>query len=313
MTAPRYVTEAEVADLAPGPNELADALAAAFRARARDDAVMPAKTHLGFPGGSAFFHAMPAAIPELAAGVKWVAGAARNSDRGLPHVHALLILSDPETGVPLGILEAGHLTGLRTAAITLLAARHLARGDSQRIAFVGCGLQARTHLDALRAAFPITSVAIVGRRVESARLFAETVRAHDLAADTYRDANEALADADIVVSSVPAAPGLAGFLDAAALPAGAFAAMVDLGRSWIPRTLGAFDRTFTDDTRQSLELAHGNPAFAAMRFTGDLGDLLGATVPGRLSPDERLAFLFPGVAIADLVAGHLVLARASGG
>jgi ornithine cyclodeaminase/alanine dehydrogenase len=273
---------------------------------------MPAKSNLGLPGGAAFFHAMPAAIPNLAAGVKWVAGAASNARRGLPHVHALLILSDPQTGAPIGVLEAGYLTGLRTAAITLLAARHLARRDSRRLALVGCGLQARTHLDALRSEFPIESVALAGRTPESVRRFADTARADGLAADTYADANAALEAADIVVSSVPAAPGLAGFLDAAALPAGALAAMVDLGRSWRAETTGAFDRSFTDDARQSRELSANNPTFAAMRFTGDLGGLLDGSVPGRCRARERLAFLFPGVALADLVAGHLVLARAGG-
>jgi len=123
------------------------------------------------------------------------------------------------------------------------------------------------------------------------------------------DPAEALTQADIVVSSVPAQPGLEGFLDARALPPGALAVMVDLGRSWQPDALAAFDRSFTDDLEQSRALSGNNPVFASMRFAGDLGALVGGGAVGRRDDTERLAFLFPGVAFADIVVGQMLLER----
>lgn len=307
MTKPVYLSEAEVRDLAPSASELADALASAFRERAAGTIAMPAKTSFSLAGSDASFYAMPAAVPGMAAGIKWVAGSPSNAARGLPHLDALLLLSDPASGLIRAIVEARYLTGWRTAALSLLAARYLALPDAARLGLIGCGLQAASHCKALCEEFPIRSVKLCSRRRETAQDFAARLREHDLAAEISDDPAEVLAECDIVVTSVPAQPGLTGFLDAATLAPGAFATMVDLGRSWQAGSIGAFVRCFTDDCAQSRALAGSNPAFAAMTFHGDLAALASGAVPGRQSEEERIAFLFPGVALADIVAGHLLL------
>lgn len=308
---PRYLREADVVALAPTPGELADRLATAFRQRAEGRIPMPPKAKLSDDDADTFYHSMPALVPGAAAGVKWVAGSPSNTARGLPHIQSLLLLSDPATGRPTAIIEANHLTGLRTAAISLLAARHLARRSAQRLAVIGCGLQAVTHLDALNTEFPLRMVAIHGRRAESMQRFARHAAERGLASQFCAEPVAALAGADIVVSSVPAQPGLEGFLDARALPAGALAAMVDLGRSWRSDSVAAFDRAFTDDLEQSQTLAGDNPTFASMQFSGDLGALVRGDVPGRQDHKERIAFLFPGVAFADIVIGQMLLERSA--
>ena len=309
MTKPLYLSEAEVRTLAPSAGVLADALARAFRDRAAGRVAMPAKTSFSMTGSDASFHAMPAAVPGVGAGVKWVAGAPANADRGLPHLDALLLLSDPDSGLVQAIVEARYLTGWRTAALSLLAARYLARPDAARLGLIGCGLQAASHCEALCEAFPIRSVKLCSRRRETAQSFAASLGERGLITQVSDEPAEVLAESDIVVTTVPAQPGLTGFLDAARLAPGAFATMVDLGRSWRAESIGAFARCFTDDRPQSGALSGSNATFAAMTFHGDLAGLASGEVPGRQSEGERIAFLFPGVALADMVAGHLLLHR----
>src|SRR5258705_3337250 len=95
-------------------------------------------------------HAMPASVPALgAAGVKWVSGFPGNPNRGLPYVSGLLILNDPETGLPKAVMDAAWITATRTGAATAVAAGRLARRDAAAFGILGCGAQARTNLEAL--------------------------------------------------------------------------------------------------------------------------------------------------------------------
>jgi len=85
--------------------------------------------------------------------------------------------------------------------------------------------------------------------------------------------------------------------------------MVDLGRSWRADAPAAFDRVFTDELEHSRVLFGSNPAFASARFAGDLGALAAVRAAGRCDDRQRLAFLFPGLAFADVVAGQMLLER----
>jgi ornithine cyclodeaminase/alanine dehydrogenase len=307
---PLYLTDAEVDALAPSPGALADAIAAAFLARARGTATAPAKTAMTAPGSDLYCQAMPAAIAGIAAGVKWVALSPGNPARGLAHISATMILADPETGVLAGILEAGRLTALRTAAVSLLAARYLVRPNAAVLALVGCGVQARAHLEALRSEFPIGTVRVLGRRRASAEAFARDCGGAMLDLVAVESPDAALRETDVVVSTVPAQRDLVAFLDAGQLPAGASALMVDLARSWIPDSLAAFDRHYTDDAVQSRALASGNPSFEALQFSADLAGLVSGRAVGRRARDERLCFAFAGSGIADVAVAALLLNRA---
>ena len=144
---------------------------AAGRSAALPRAVLPMRS-----GG--FFLSMVGALPRhRALGTKLITVVPKNRRRKLPTVHAAYVLTDPETGVPLALMEAGFLTAIRTGAASALAARYLARKDSAAVACFGAGIQARYQLLCLQALFPITRVALVGRDPERARAFAETMTA----------------------------------------------------------------------------------------------------------------------------------------
>ena len=143
---------------------------AAGRATALPRAVLPMGRH-------GVFLAMVSALPRLGAlGTKLVTVVERNQRRGLPTIHATYLLTDPETGAPLALMEAGFLTAIRTGATSAVAARYLARPDSRVVACFGAGVQARFQLLCLRQVLPLAEVRVVGRDPQRAAAFAEKMR-----------------------------------------------------------------------------------------------------------------------------------------
>src|SRR5262245_52317009 len=158
------------------PRDVIDAVeeafreAAAGRVRALPRAVLPIER-----GG--LLLTMASAVPRRrAVGTKLVTVAPGNMRRGLPTLHVVYVLTDPVTGVPLAVMEAGFLTAIRTGAASAVATRYLARADARRVACFGASIQAEYQLRCLAAVRPLSYVAVVGRRPARARAFAMRMR-----------------------------------------------------------------------------------------------------------------------------------------
>ena len=304
-----YLSNADIEACGLGPAAVEAAVEAMFAAKADGSAVMKPKLALHSAGGTLFLASPGVMAAPAYGGIKWVA-VADNHDRDLPHIAGMILLSDGESGIPVAMMDARWVTGARTAAITVVAARHLARPDSQAIGFVACGLQARTHLAALRPHFPIAKVRAYSRRLTTAEAFATEVRDQGLEAEAVAEPRQALEGMDIVITSTPVVPPTAPFLDAAWLSPGSFAGMVDLGKSWHSASLPALDRVVTDDISQagSENLAYREP------YHGEVADLVAGSKAGRATPEERCALVFAGVGLADVAVGAAVYeaARAKG-
>ena len=281
------------------------AVEAVFADKAAGRAVMKPKLSLHAPGGTLFLASAGVLAAPALGGVKWV-GVADSAASGLPHIAGTVLLNDAATGMPVAILDARWITGVRTAAITAVAARRLARPDSARIGFVACGLQARAHLAALRPHFPLASVRAYSRRLSTAQAFAEEARARGLEAEAVEEPRAAVAGMDIVVTSTPVVPRRESVLDAAWLAPGSFASMVDLGLSWISDTLPALDLVVTDDIAQAgtERLAYTEP------YHGEVADLVAGTHPGREGPEQRSALVFAGLGLADVAVAAALYQRA---
>jgi ornithine cyclodeaminase/alanine dehydrogenase len=257
---------------------------------------------------------MQAALREPpVAGAKWIGGG-DNAALGLPHISGLIVLNDLATGVPMALLDGNWITAVRSGAVSAVAARRLARPDSAGVGCVGCGVQARSNLAALRRGFPIRRVLACGRRRAGAEAFAREVAGPDLEVRVVDDARAAVEGADIVVSSVPAAGLDQPFLDPAWLSPGSFASLVDLGRSWRFDDRGEPERRLdcvaTDDHEQSRAAVAAGLLSTPRPFDADLGELVSGAKPGRKSPGERTMFIFPGLALADIAVAALVYRRA---
>ena len=302
----RYLSRRDVERLAVSAREIADRLETLLVAERAGDAWEAPKASIA-PGDGRFSLALLSAAREPSLSVlKTVGLSPGNTTRGLPHIGGVIVVHDGESGLPVAILDAERITAVRTAAISLVAARRLARPESMSIGFIGCGVQARSHLDALAAELPIERVVACSRRRESAEALCAHARAAGVAGRVTEDIGDAVTGVDIVVSSVPDQPGFRPFLDAGKLGPGAFAIGVDLGRSWIPETFCAFDRVAVDDLRRHATA----PIVTTVPVEADLVTLIGESC--RTDRSARTAFMFRGVGLGDLAAASICLERARG-
>jgi ornithine cyclodeaminase/alanine dehydrogenase-like protein (mu-crystallin family) len=234
----------------------------------------------------------------------------RNPARGLPSINSLVTLLDGDTGVPLAVMDGNWITAVRTAGISAVAAKRLARADSSIAAFVGCGVQARSHLDALAALYPLKEVRLFGRGKPNRDALCRAAEALGCKAVASPTARDAISDADLVVSSIPLTPRPERFLDARWTKAGAFATLTDLALPWLPETMSAFTRIVIDDAEQ--EAVSPEPMVAPELVAGDLTGLVDGRVPERGADHERIAFVSRGMGLGDLALAALAYERATG-
>ena len=232
----------------------------------------------------------------------------RNRERGLPVLRSLVTLLDSQTGEPLAVLDGNWVTAKRTAGLSAVAARRMARPDSACIGFIGCGVQALSHLEAFRDLFPLWEVRAFGRGATNRDALCRAAEARGMKAVASATAREAVEEADIVVTSITLLPDPVPFLDARWLKPGVFATITDLATSWLPGTMAAFERIVIDDLEQEAKMS--KPMVAPSLVAGDLSGLVAGEISGRASGEERSAFVFRGLAVGDLALAALAYQRA---
>jgi ornithine cyclodeaminase/alanine dehydrogenase-like protein (mu-crystallin family) len=171
--------------------EAIDALERAFERAS--DTLVPQRSHIEMDDGTLLL--MPAAGPG-GAGVKLVTVNPSNPERGLPLINGVYVLFEPGTLRPVAVFDGGALTGLRTAAVSGLATRYMARPDSERLVIFGAGVQATTHLDAMVSVRPIKRLTVVSRTRSRAEELLHRAREAELDAST--GGPESVADADVI-------------------------------------------------------------------------------------------------------------------
>ena len=300
-----YLSSGDIEAIGLGPGELIDAVERVFAAQADGKARPGPKAVVPVATGHSF-HAMPGSIAEAGlAGMKFFGVVPGNPARGLPNVCSLVVLSDIANGLPVCVMDGGWITAVRTAAMSAVAARRLARPQSETAAFVGCGVQAHSHarLPGLRRA------SVLGRSPARRDGFVAALREEGWDVRLADGPGDVLAGADVVVSTVPEAPGSAPFLDAAKLPDQAFVAAVDLGRSWLPAGYGEFTLVATDDIAQSRGLVAEGRLKSPPDFAADLASLASGSYGGGV-PAGRIFFVFSGHVLGDLAVAAALYRRA---
>ncbi len=231
-----------------------------------------------------------------------------NPKHGLKSINALVTLLDSHTGLPLAILDGNWVTAVRTAGLSAVAAKRLAKPDASIAAFIGCGVQAHSHLQALAELFPLKQIRAFGRGTANQEAFLLSAEAMGLSVMAGKTAQEAVSDADLIVTSVTLSPQLVSFLDARWLKPGAFVTMTDLAAPWLAESMPTFDRIIVDDLEQEASMPR--PLVDPALVSGDLTGLVSGHVAGRCNDDERTAFVFRGLALGDLAVAGLAYQRA---
>lgn len=299
-----YLSDDDLEALDIPPSEIADAIEAALIDKADGKLHVTPKSAL-LPGGGRYM------MSTLAVGdytvLKQVTVSPENPSRGLPAINGAIMVLDAETGLLRAVFDANWITAHRTAALSAVAARRLADPASSTIAFVGCGVQARSHLLAFKDLFPLKNVLALGRgEANKTRLLAYAAEL-GMEASEASSPEDAIGEADIIVTSVTLDYSTQPFLDARLLQPHAFAAITDLCIPWFPDSLDRLGTVIVDDLEQ--EKTAERPMVNPMKINGDLTDL----VKGRAAPgmsDLPKAFAFRGIALGDYAAAVLALKRA---
>jgi ornithine cyclodeaminase/alanine dehydrogenase len=305
-----YLSRRDVESLGFTMAEIVAIVEAMFREKGGGRAQMPPKIDL-HPSRDGFIHAMPGFLPARGvAGMKWISGFPANRERGLPYISGLIVLNDPETGLPTAVMDATWITAMRTGAATAVAARYLARVDSRTVGIVACGVQGRSNLEALACVFELEHLVAFDVRRDAAEGFAEDVRERfGLDTTVTDDVRDAVA-ADIVVTSGPIRRTPSPTIPAGWLRPGAFACPLDFDSYWRGDALAGAHKLATDDVPQ---MEH----FRALGFFSetphpyaDLGEIVAGSKPGRESDDEITVSINLGLALEDVAVGAAVLERA---
>jgi alanine dehydrogenase len=313
------LTRSQVRELVPMP-EAIELMKVAFSELSAGRTVSPLRTVIPLPDreGDALF--MPAFVPAMnALGLKSVNVFRRNPQRGLPVIHAIVSLVNPETGQPLAIMDGTYLTALRTGAVSGAAADLMAREDSRVLVAIGAGAQGVTQIAAICAVRPIERVIAVDINESALSRLRESL-AHDWPElvdrlETTTDAS-AVREADIIctatTSHTPVFRDEDVRLGTHVSGVGAYTPeMQELPAETVARAtivVDAMDAALAEAGDLIIPLREGR--ITRDHLARELGMVASGAAPGRTSRDEITLFKSVGNAVQDVVVAKRAVDRA---
>ncbi|MBG9387975.1 ornithine cyclodeaminase family protein [Caenimonas aquaedulcis] len=304
-----HLTDADIGRLDLGLAGVRGAIDKAFLAHSRGLLRTEPKTSMFIGPGHAFQSLIAVDTQGGFAALKWV-GMVPPGGAADVNINASILLSDAASGRLLCLMDGRRATALRTAGMTAVAAQYLARKDSASIGFVGAGVQAHSHLLALKELLPsLRTVHIHSKTAASGERLADSARALGFEA-RVTGARDVLQQSDIVITTVPLGPDFEPFIEAAWIRPGAFVAAIDVARSWKHEGLRDLELTVVDDEAMKHYAKPGNFIPELDHADATLSDLVGKGHPGRVDSRQRAMLFSSGSAVADLAIATLIYERA---
>ena len=260
------------------------------------------------PGG--FFGIMPALAEGL--GLKIVTFYPPNAERGIPTHMATIFLVDPETGAPLAAMDGRLITEMRTAAVSAVATKLLARPDARILAILGSGVQARSHIEAMRLVRNFEEVRVWSPNPEHAERFAKEINAKAMSAEA------AVRDADVIVTATNSRTSI---LQGAWLKPGCHVNAVGACRpDWRELDDDAMSNVVFVDSREGASKESGDIILSGAKIYAEIGEALAGSprdesarladkIPSRAN--ETTIFKSLGMAVEDISAALLVYRAAT--
>ena len=250
------------------------------------------------PGG--FYGMMPALTPE-GLGQKIVTFYPPNAEKGIPTHMALIVLNDPDTGAPLAVVDGRLITEMRTAAVSAAATKLLAPKGAKVLAILGSGVQARSHVEALRLVRQFQEIRVWSPNKSHAEDFAKEIGAKALPAE------DAIRDADVVVTVTSSTTPV---LHGAWLKRGCHVNAVGACRpDWRELDDDAMRNVLFVDSREAAMKESGDVILSGVKIYAELGQALAGKVPPRAN--ETTIFKSLGMAVEDIAAALLVFRAAT--
>jgi alanine dehydrogenase len=322
----RLLTEGDVKSVLT-MGDLIDVMASALERFSTGKVEQPVRTVIPVAGHDAFFGTMPALAKDpYALGAKLVTVFGSNPARGLPSHLATIVLLNPETGALVALLDGRYITEARTAAVSAVSSKLLARPVSKSLAIIGSGVQARSHLEALAELYSLRQVTVWSPNQERREQFVAGARSAGFAAfatgtapqiAAVDHAGEAVVGADLVVLATSSPTPV---VENGWVKPGAHVISVGACRPnqrEMDPVLTARSRFFVDSRAAALVesgdvvLGIREGRFGPDHIVAELGELLAdPAVPRRRSDSEITIFKSLGMAVEDVAAADLAYRRA---
>jgi ornithine cyclodeaminase/alanine dehydrogenase-like protein (mu-crystallin family) len=250
------------------------------------------------PGG--FYGMMPALTPE-GLGQKIVTFYPPNAEKGIPTHMALIVLNDPDTGAPLAVVDGRLITEMRTAAVSAAATKLLAPKGAKVLAILGSGVQARSHVEALRLVRQFQEIRVWSPNKSHAEDFAKEIGAKALPAE------DAVRDADVVVTVTSSTTPV---LHGAWLKRGCHVNAVGACRpDWRELDDDAMRNVLFVDSREAAMKESGDVILSGAKIYAELGDAFSGKI--NIEPSKTTIFKSLGMAVEDIAAALLVYRAAT--
>jgi len=305
MSTPLFLDEEEVRARLRMP-DLIEAMERALVEFSAGRVRQPVRTILNLPGANAFFGLMPSVVPALpAAGAKLVTLAHANAKRGLDTHQAIIVMLDPETGIAKAVLDGRYITEARTAAVSAVSTRLLARKDAQVLGIIGSGVQARSHWEALRLVRSFREVRAWSPNAERLRKFTS-----ETGARAVESAEAVVRDAAVVVAATASTTPV---VISEWVSEGTHIIGVGANRPTereLDPDLVARARLVVDSRAAALVesgdvvMGINEGRWTASHIAAELGEL-----PKRQDDREITVFKSLGLAVEDIYSAHLALSR----
>lgn len=318
----RFLSGPDIDSLELTRTEIIDAVEKVVAAHGRNQTVFEPRMHL-VPNndGRGHFNILRGHVSTLGehgiSGVKVVGDFVPNYLQNLPSELAMATLFDPNTGIPLSVMDATLITEVRTGAMTAVGAKHLARADSRILGHVGARGTAFSNVTMLNSLFDLDEIRVTSRRRESREAFAEQLRAEiETPISVVETAEEAFADADILVEASRLSEPTP-LLRTAQVKKGAFVVPYGTVSAVELDLLDVMDKVVVDDwqeaqsghfgaLRQHVDTGRLSPA----TLYAQLGEIVSGQKSGRESDEERILLWHRGLSVLDVAVAYLILTKA---
>lgn len=291
-----------------------DAMGEVLSSLSRGEAMQPLRTMLRLPGGRGLFGVMPAQVDQPEAfGLKVITVFPTNEGTRYDSHQGAVLLFEPEHGTLAAIMDATAITAIRTAAVSGLATRWLAREDAGDLAILGTGVQARTHLEAMLCVRPVRRVRVWSRHEPNRAAFrAWASDRFGLVVETPESPRDTVTGADLICTvTASRTPVLEGAWVAPGAHLNAVGASLpearELDTEAVVRSRLYVDRIESARNEAGdylIPLAEGR--ITESHVLGELGDLVLGRIPGRGAAEDITLFKSLGLAVEDVAAAHLV-------
>jgi ornithine cyclodeaminase/alanine dehydrogenase len=307
-----YLSQEEILDLGIGLREVISLVEKGLYEHGKGRVENPPKPGIHSRSDS-FIHAMPAYFAGLGiGGLKWVSGYPSNRELGLPQILGVMIVNDMETGIPLAVMDCRWITAVRTAAVTAVTVKFCARSDSEVLGVVGCGVQGRMNLLAIKEVVPnLRHVKVfdinrdameryrddlsekAGVDIEMCGSVREVAQGSDILLTATQRLQEPLIQEDWFE------PGCLGF-------------GLEASRAWYGDAILGADKFITDSWDQTVYYTkQGAFPDGLPELYAELGEVVSGSKPGRENTVERILAINIGLALEDVIVANRVYEIAS--